>query len=55
MLELQFTRTRHTLSILQEKLSKFKTPENEKKKKLMKCVQNRRCTSSMYDQSLCEV
>ena len=31
LLELKITQTRHPLSILQEKMSKFKTPKNEKK------------------------
>ena len=30
-MELHITQTRHTLSILQKKITKFKTPENEKK------------------------
>ena len=30
LLELQITQTRHPFSILQKKMSKFKTPKNEK-------------------------
>ena len=36
-----------------KKMSKFKTPKNEKK--IMKCIQKRRCTASMYEQPLCKV
>ena len=32
----------------------FKDPQNEGKE-LMKCIQNKRCTSSMYEQSLPKV
>ena len=53
MLELQITQTRHHLSILREKMSKFNTPKNEKI--FMKCAQNRECTSSMCEQSLYKV
>ena len=35
----------------QKKMSKFKTPENEN---LVKCAQNRSCTSSMCEQLLCK-
>ena len=37
-----------------KKMSKFKTPKNEKKI-IMKCIQKRRCTASMYEQPLCKV
>ena len=34
-------------------ITTFKTPKNEKK--IMKCAQNRRCTSSMPEQSFTKV
>ena len=43
------TQTRHPLSISDEKMSKFNTPQ--KWKKIMKHAQNRRCTSSIREQS----
>ena len=53
LLELQITQTRHPLSIVDGKMSKFNTPQNEKK--IMKRAQNRRCTSSICEQSLGKV
>ena len=48
ILELQITQTRNHLSISNENISKFKTPE--KWTKIMKCAQNRRFTSSICEQ-----
>ena len=33
----------------------FQVPDPKMKKKIMKCIQNKRCTFSMYEQSLCKV
>ena len=54
LLKLQITQTRHPLSISDGEKCLCSTPvKNEKK--IMKCAQYRRCTSSMCEQSLCEV
>ena len=44
------TQTRHYLSILDGKMSKSNTPKNYDI--FRKCAQNRRCTSSIFEQSL---
>ena len=49
LLELQSTQTRHHLSIFGREAS-FNTPQ-----KFMKCAQNKRCTSSICEQSLSKI
>ena len=50
LFELQIKQTWHTLRILNGKMFKFNTHKNEKI--CIKCAQNRKWTSSMYEQSL---
>ena len=53
LLELQITQTRHTIGISDGKMSEFNTRKHVKL--FIKCAQNRRCTSSMCEQSLFKI
>ena len=46
----QITQCKHTKGGVDLIMSKFNTPKN-----IIKCAQNKRCTSSMCEQSLCKV
>ena len=53
LFELHFTQTRHHLSILRKKCPVSTPVKNEKV--VIKCAQNGKLTSSIFEQSLCKV